>query len=122
VTNAARCVTLVLADPSGNPVSAGVKGSVDALLQGQREVNFLVFEVDPGYVTVNVTYTVAARPGYVLASVVVDCNAALTAYLDPGHFAQAQAARPPDCGSRRRPCATSTSASCYRPSRASTTS
>lgn len=91
VTNAPRCVTVVLADPNGLPVSAGVKSSADALLQGQREVNFLVYEVDPGYVVVNVTYTVAARPGYLLASVVADCNAALTAYLSPGHFAQAQA-------------------------------
>jgi hypothetical protein len=91
VTTQPRCVTLVLADPSGNPCSAGVKTQVDNLLQGLREVNFKVFEVDPGYVTVNVTYSVGMTPGYTVAGVVADCNAALTAYLSPASFAQASA-------------------------------
>ena len=90
-TNVERCVTLVLADPAGQPVSAGVKSQVDALLQSQREVNFLVFEADPGYVTISVVYQVAARAEYLGASVVDACNAALADYLDPGHYAQAQA-------------------------------
>lgn len=91
VTNAERCITVVLADPNGNPVSSAIKTEVDNLLQAAREVNFLVFEADPTYVAVAVTYNVAARAGYIGSSVVADCDAALSSYLDPGNYAQAQA-------------------------------
>lgn len=89
-TNVERCVTLVLADPTGEPVSAGVKSQVDAVLEAAREVNFLVYEVDAQYVTVDVVYTVAARVEYLPASVVEACDAALTDYLSPASFAQAE--------------------------------
>lgn len=89
VTDQQRCVTVVLADPSGQPVSASVRNQVLALLQSQREVNFLVFAVDPGYVVVDVAYTVAVRPGYVAASVVQSADEALADALSPATNAQA---------------------------------
>jgi hypothetical protein len=86
-TNVARSVTVVLAGPDGLPVSPTTKAAVDALLQGLREVNFLVYEVDPGYVTINVTFQVGLAAGYLGTDVVTNATAALRNYLTPSTFA-----------------------------------
>lgn len=90
-TDVERCVTVALADPTGEPCSATVKANVDALLQSLREVNFLVFEIDPGYVVIAVDFVVAIRPGYSPTGVVESCIQALTTYLAPASFAQTEA-------------------------------
>jgi hypothetical protein len=63
-TNVPRCVTVVVAGDDGNPVGGTIRGNVDALLQSLREVNFLVFVVDPTYTTINVAFTFTTYPAY----------------------------------------------------------
>lgn len=87
-TNVARCVTVVVVGDDGEPVGAGVKASVDALLQGAREVNFLVFVIDPTYTTVNVAFTFTTYPTFDPVDVKSRAEAAVTAYLDPANFGQ----------------------------------
>lgn len=85
-TNVPRCVTVVVVAEDGNPVSAIVRQQVDDLLQSEREVNFLVFVVDPTYTTVNVTFRVHPYPDYGGQDVVDRCVSALTDYLSPQNF------------------------------------
>jgi hypothetical protein len=81
--NDPRCVTVAVCDNAGNPCSAAVKTEVDNLLQSEREVNFLVFVVDPTYTTIDVTTTVVCFPGYQPASVQTAVANALNNYLLP---------------------------------------
>jgi uncharacterized phage protein gp47/JayE len=81
-----RCVTVVVAGADGLPVSAQIKADVDALLQSQREVNFLVFVIDPTYLTVAVTFTIKPYPDYGATDVVARARQAVTDYLSPATF------------------------------------
>jgi hypothetical protein len=83
-----RCVTVAIADLDGNPVPAQVRADVDALLQSMREVNFLVFVIDPTYTTVDVQFTVAVWPGYDPAQVAALAVQNLQAYLSPARWGQ----------------------------------
>jgi hypothetical protein len=85
--NTARCVTVIIADPNGEPVTAAVKQQVQDTLQAAREVNFLVFVVDPTYTDVDVDYQFYRLLNYDAAGVEADVNAALTAYFQPATFA-----------------------------------
>jgi hypothetical protein len=80
-----KTVTVVVTDEDGEPLSAPVKADVKALLESYREVNFIIFVVDPDYTTVNVTYTVQPMPGYEV-EVIASVNAALTEYFQPGKW------------------------------------
>lgn len=84
-TNVPRCVTVVVAGDDGTPVPT-VRASVDALLQSLREVNFLVFVVDPTYTTINVTFTFTTYPGYDWPTVEAAAEQAVTDYLSPANF------------------------------------
>lgn len=90
-TNVARAVTVVLADAAGEPVSGATKLAVDALLQSMREVNFRIHEADPGYVAIDVAYTVGVEAGYDSAAVLDAVDAAVIAYLSPASFATPRA-------------------------------
>jgi len=81
--NCPRCVTVAICDSAGNPCPAQTKADVDALLQAQREVNFLVFVVDPTYTTIAVSYDATAYPGYDPADVKARVDSALASYLSP---------------------------------------
>jgi hypothetical protein len=84
--NCPRCVTVAVVDSQGNPVPAQVKADVDALLQAQREVNFLVFVADPTYTTVDVSFDVQTWPGYDPADVTARVIAQIQTYLSPGSW------------------------------------
>lgn len=81
--NCPRCVSVVVVGTDGQPVSATIKGEVDALLQSEREVNFLVFVLDPTYTTIDVTFDAVAFPGWNVADVQARTIAALENYLSP---------------------------------------
>lgn len=81
--NCPRCVTVVLVDANGNPVTPSVKAAVDAQLQAQREVNFLVFTADPTFSSFDVTAMVRCWPGYDPAYVQSLVVAQLSNYLSP---------------------------------------
>jgi len=86
LTNRPRCVTVAVCDDAGEPCSPEVKQEVDDLLQSMREVNFLVYVIDPTYTTIDVTVGVFTLPGYDpvdVAQAVVD---RLTAYLSPSQW------------------------------------
>jgi hypothetical protein len=85
-TNVPRCVTVVVAGDDGQPVGAGVKANVDALLQSLREVNFLVFVIDPTYTAIAVTFTFTTYPAYSAATVEAAAEAAVADYLSPANF------------------------------------
>lgn len=85
-TNCPRCVTVVVADASGEQVSAAVKTEADDLLQAAREVNFLVFVIDPTYTTVDVSFDVQAFPSYDPDDVEQRVIAALSQWLSPGEW------------------------------------
>jgi hypothetical protein len=85
-TNVPRCVTVVVAGDNGLPVGAGVKTTVDALLQSLREVNFLVFVIDPSYTAIAVTFTFTTYPAYNAATVEAAAEAAVADYLSPANF------------------------------------
>jgi hypothetical protein len=56
----ARTITVVLADPDGEPLTQAVMDQVRESLERAREVNFLVFTRAPNYDTVNVEFTARA--------------------------------------------------------------
>jgi hypothetical protein len=81
--NNARTITVAIMDASGNPVASGIKTQLDADLQAQREVNFVVYVVDGNYSTVDVQFTAVAWPGWDTTDVNARIVAAITAFLDP---------------------------------------
>jgi uncharacterized phage protein gp47/JayE len=85
-TNVPRCVTVVVADENGQDPGPTVRGEVDALLQSQREVNFLVFVVGPTLVTINVSFTFKPYPAYAPADVQARAEQAVSDYLSPANF------------------------------------
>lgn len=84
--NVPRCVTVAVVDNTGNPVPAQVKADADALLQAEREVNFLTFVIDPTYTTIDVTFEVTVYPGYDPDQVEALVIANLEAYLSPANW------------------------------------
>jgi uncharacterized phage protein gp47/JayE len=83
VTNQPRCVTVAICDANGQPVSATIKQNVDNYLQSEREVNFLVFVVDPTYTTIDVTFDAVCYPDWDPADVQARTVTALQNYLSP---------------------------------------
>lgn len=81
-----RCVTVAVVDEQGNPVPAQTKADADALLQSEREVNFLSFVVDPTYTTIDVTAHVRVWPGYLPDDVAARVISDLEAYLSPAQW------------------------------------
>jgi len=84
--NCPRCVTVAICDVNGQPCSAAIKQQVDDLLQSEREVNFLVFVVDPTYTVIDVTYDAMAYAGYQSADVQAAVSQALADYLSPANW------------------------------------
>jgi len=85
-TSRPRCVTVAVCDDAGNPCSTQTKNDVDTLLQGMREVNFLVYVVDPTYTTIDVNVNAHSYPSYDPDDVATRVESALTRYLSPGQW------------------------------------
>jgi Baseplate J-like protein len=85
-TGIARCCTVCPVDGDGQPCSAEVKNEVDTLLQSQREVNFLVYVIDPAYTTIDCNFDVTVYPKYDVADVVQRTIGNLTSYLSPQNW------------------------------------
>lgn len=85
-TDCPRCVTVAVIGPDGELVSPAVKQQVDDLLQSMREVNFLVFVIDPTFTEIDVTWQATVFPGYDPAEVAPRVTDALTAYLSPENW------------------------------------
>jgi hypothetical protein len=87
-----RTVSVFMLGRNGLPVAPDVAATVGAQLSGRREENFNVVVLDgsatiaPEYVSVAISATVVARPGYALVDVQHSCSQALTEFLDPGNW------------------------------------
>lgn len=84
--DAERAVFVVALDKEGTAVSAPVKAAVDAYLQEQRELNFIVNVGDPSSVSLDVTFTVRCLPGFDAAEVEERAVAAIETYLSPASW------------------------------------
>jgi len=82
-----KMMTLAVVGEDGLPLSAGVKADVEEYLESLRELNFVLYVVDPTYTTVNVTFVVVALPGFDLASIDNAATQAVTEYLSPAVWA-----------------------------------
>jgi hypothetical protein len=81
LTNQERCVTVCALDASGAGVASGVKTALVGYLDSKREVNFLVFAVDPTTTAVDVSVTAIARPDYNTTAVQTAIVAAIGSFL-----------------------------------------
>lgn len=84
-----RAVYVVLQDPSGNAVPNATSIEVQALLQAQREVNFIVNVGDPTVNIVDVNWTATAFPGWDKTAIQAAGNAAIANALNPFNFGSA---------------------------------
>lgn len=85
-TDNERMVTVAVVDAAGQPVSTATRNAVDALLQAEREVTFIVHVIDPTYTAVDVTFTATALPGFDPADVEARAEAAVADYLSPANW------------------------------------
>jgi len=86
--NNERMVTIAAIDAAGNAVSATIKNKIDALLQANREVNFIVNETDPAFTTINVVTTYHLTPGYDQTTVDSAITSAINNFLNPALWGQ----------------------------------
>jgi len=84
--NCPRCCTVAVCQADGTACSSDVKAAALSLLQSAREVNFLVFVVDPTYTAIDVTFDVTPYPGFALADVQANVIAQLQNWLDPSQW------------------------------------
>jgi hypothetical protein len=82
-TGQEKMVTVAVTDVNGLTVGATIRNQVMALLQSEREQNFVVWVVDPTYTTVDVTAAIVAWPSFDLADVQARVNASLANLLSP---------------------------------------
>lgn len=90
-----RTITVAVVDDAGDAVDVSTKTAVEEYLTAQREVNFLVFVVDPTYTTIDVTFTCVAWPGWNIADVESAAEAAVNGYLSAANWGM------PDTGEDR---------------------
>jgi hypothetical protein len=85
VSNSARNITVVVADPSGQPVPASVKTALSAIYNAPdvRSVNVTYTIADPTYTTVNVDLVVTAVAAQDPIALGADLTGILTDALSP---------------------------------------
>jgi hypothetical protein len=81
-----RTVTLVVADEHGEPLTATIKEEIVKLLEGLREVNWVLHVIDPSYEPINIAATVVAYAGQNMARVQGACESVLKEALSPAYF------------------------------------
>jgi hypothetical protein len=82
-SNNQRMIAVAAVDEQGNAVSSTVKGQVDALLQANREVNFIVNLIDPTYTTIQVAVTVKSLSNIDPTLLSQNVTAVIQNYLSP---------------------------------------
>lgn len=81
-----KTLSVAVVDEAGLALSTGVKAAVDALLEAERELNFVFWVIDPTYSEIDVSATVKARPGFDAAGVEAACEQALADYFSPANW------------------------------------
>lgn len=82
-TDNERMITVFPINEDGTALSAGEKAILDAFLEENREVNFIVFVSEPNFAAVSVTYDVLALEGADITDLETRVDAAIGSYLDP---------------------------------------
>lgn len=78
-----KCVTTAVVDVNGNALSGAVKAEVLKYLEERREVNYLLFVIDPTYTEIDVEFEVKHWPTWEAESVKARCIAAIEEFLNP---------------------------------------
>jgi hypothetical protein len=81
-----RQIAVVVTDPAGEIMPNPIKGDIRALLEGAREVNFLVPVIDAVYAPTDVDFEVTAYSGQNIDQVQAVCIDAITQLLSPAHY------------------------------------
>jgi hypothetical protein len=81
--NNARTVSVAAIDQNGTPVGSATKASMLSMLQAMREVNFVVYVIDPSVNLIDVTYTAKSLVGYDPTALLASINTAIANYLNP---------------------------------------
>lgn len=92
--NQERTVAVAAVDADGQPVSTTVKERLDALMQSEREANFIVEVFDPTYTSITVSFTGTAQAGADPARVQADAVQSAQDFLSPAFWAGGRE-RPP---------------------------
>lgn len=85
-TGNARTITVFALDVTGAALSSGQKADIVAYLGALREVNWLIYCIDPVFFNMSVKYTAHAIPGFSTGAVQTAANAAIAAYLSPANW------------------------------------
>jgi hypothetical protein len=91
-----RVVSVAAVDAAGETANSTLKAIIDADLQAKREVNFLIYVIDPQYTFIDVTFSAKALPGYLSADIEAATEAALAEYLSPAEWGAPQIGDPRD--------------------------
>jgi uncharacterized phage protein gp47/JayE len=78
-----KTVTIAVVDENGAAVSGGVKTSVQTLIESEREINWVVYVIDPTYTTIDITAAVTVWDNYTASDVEAQCVTALGTFLNP---------------------------------------
>lgn len=93
-SNNERMVAVAAVDEQGAAVAGSVLAELDARLQSEREVNFVVNTFAPTYTAVTVTFTATCTDDFDPATVQAEAIQAVTDYLSPAFWAGGRE-RPP---------------------------
>jgi uncharacterized phage protein gp47/JayE len=77
-----KCVTISVVDANGNALSGGVKAEVLKYLEERREVNYLLFVIDPTYTTIDVEFECTHWSSFEPAAVLTNCSKAVEEFLN----------------------------------------
>lgn len=94
LTSQERCITVCGVDDTGAALSTPVNEALQAYLESLREVNFLVFTIDPTYTEIDVSVTCSAVAGADTGTVQSAVGAALAALLNPATWGGGAAQTP----------------------------
>lgn len=81
-----KCVSIAGIDTKGNALSGGIKAEILKYLQERREVNYLIFVIDPTYTEVDAEFECTHWTGTEIATVQAACIAALEEFFDPSKW------------------------------------
>jgi hypothetical protein len=95
LTNQQRCVTVAAVDQTGQALTTPVTAALLAYLQGQREVNFLVFTIPPTFTSIDVSVTAIAQVGFNKPAVQAAIALAIQEFLSPAFYGGGQL-QPPE--------------------------
>ena len=95
-TGNARMVTVAAVDSQGNSVSGPLKTAIQNLLDGNREVNFIVNMLDPNRTQIDVNYAAKALAGFDTVAVKAAIDANLTSYINAASWGTEASGDPRD--------------------------